>query len=112
MFPAAVTVSAVMVGGVRSLMFNVLVEVALLNEVIVPELVRLTVPAALLVMPVIVPVVLRLTVPVLVKLATVVELVDAPLMLTIPALASAEIDEVPPVMLSVPVDEFVNVPLP
>jgi len=44
-----------MVGGVRSLILSILAEPALLKLVIVPELVRLTIPLALLVMLVMAP---------------------------------------------------------
>jgi len=54
-FPAALTVNVVMVGGVRSLILSILAEPALLKLVIVPELVRLTIPLALLVMLVMAP---------------------------------------------------------
>ena len=86
--PAVLTVNEVMVGGVRSLMFNILVEAALLNVVIVPELIKFTMPFALLVMPVIAPEVFRLMVSVLVKFTVEVDEILAPVIDTVPALVS------------------------
>ena len=83
-------------------MLSVLVAVALLKAVIEPELVRLTVPPALLVMPVIVPVPVRFNVPVLVKFASRVVIGPPSVLVKVPALASVLMEEVPPI-LSVPV---------
>ena len=59
-------------GTLSALIFNTLVLVALLKLVIVPELVRLTVPPVLLVIPVIVPEPTKFIVPVFVKFANAV----------------------------------------
>ena len=89
MLPAVLTVSVVKVGTVGVvLMFNVLVEVALLKLVTVLEPEWLTVPPALLVMPVMVFVLLILIVPVFVKLARAIVVVPAPDRLIVLALAS------------------------
>jgi len=100
-----------MVGTVAALMFSVLVEVALVSAVIVPELARLIMPPELFVIPVIVPVPFKLSVPVLVKLARAVEMAPDPLMATVPALASVVTEQVPPIF-SVPVAAFVKLPVP
>ena len=105
------TVSVVMVGTVRALILSVLVDVALLNEVIVPELLRFTMPPALLVMPAIVPDPPRLRMPVLVKLARTVEIAPPLVTVTVPALVRVPIEQVPPIFklwLAV----FVNIPVP
>src|SRR5215207_4920970 len=92
-------------------MFSMLVAVALLKAVIVPELARFTVPPALLVIPVIVPVPLRFTVPVLVKFARAVEIWPAPVLVIVPALVSVVMEEVPP-RLRVPIALLVMAPPP
>ena len=78
MLPAALTVRVEIVGTGTALILSVLVEVALLKEVmvLVPE--WLTIPKALLVIPVIVPDPLIFIVPMLVKLARAVVLVADP----------------------------------
>ena len=104
-------VSVLIVGTVAALMLSVLVAVALLKEVIVPELLRLTMPAALLVMPAIVPVPPRLIVPVLVKLARAVVMLPEPVTKIIPALVRVAIEQAP-LMLSVLFAKLVNPPVP
>ena len=94
-----------------ALMLSVLVAAALLNEVIMPELLRLTMPAALLVMPAIVPEPLKFRVPVLVNLASAVLMAPKPLMVIFPALERVVTKQVPP-RLSVPVALLVKVPAP
>lgn len=94
MFPAVVVVKVV-IGTVAALMFNVLVAVALLNDVIVPELFRLTTPPALLVMPAIVPEPLRLIVPVFVKLPSAVVVVPLPVRSIVPAFVSVVMEHDP-----------------
>ena len=93
------------------LIFSVLVDVALLKLVIVPELLKLTVPPVLFVMPAIVPDPLRFIVPVFVKFASAVLIAPEPETVTVPALASV-VTELVPLMLSVPEDPFVNDPAP
>ena len=110
-FPAVLTFKVVMVGGVRSLILRVLVAVALLSVVIVPEFSRFTVPPALLVIPATVPVPLRLRVPVFVKFAKAVEIGPAPVLVIVPALARVLMETLPP-MLSVPPALFVSEPVP
>jgi len=100
--PAAVAVRVVMVGTVEALILSVLVAVALLNAVIVPEFARLTIPAALFVMPAIVPELFRLIVPVLVKFARRVEIAPDPVTPIVPALASVVTEEVPPMFNVLP----------
>lgn len=92
--PAADVVRVVM-GKVAALTLRVLVAVALLNDVIVPELVRLTIPPALFVMPVIEPEPLRLIVPVFVKLASAVVVVPLPVRSSVPALARVVMEHAP-----------------
>jgi len=97
--PANVAVSVVIVGTGLALMLSVLVAAALLNEVIMPELLRLTMPAALFVIPAIVPVPFKLMIPVLVKLARMVEIAP-PLvlvMVAVPAFVSVVMEQVPPI---------------
>jgi hypothetical protein len=83
-FPAALTVNVVIVGTVRALILSTLVEVALLKLVIVPELERLTIPPALLVIPVIVPDPPRLIMPVFVSLARAVLIAPLPVTSIVP----------------------------
>jgi len=99
-----------MVGTVVALMLSVLVAVALLRLVMVPELDKLITPAALLVMPEMVPEPLRFSVPVLVKLAKAVEIAPAFVMVTVPALARVVIDDDPP-KFKVPVALLVKLPV-
>lgn len=95
--PATVAVRVVNVGTVGvALIFNVLVAVALLKLVIVPEAVRLTIPLALFVIPVMALVPFRFTVPVLVKLASAVLMAPEPVIAVVPELASVETEQVPP----------------
>ena len=96
---------------VRSLIFSVLVVVALLKEVIVPELARLTMPPVLLVIPAIVPDPPRLRVPVLVKLASAVLMAPDPVIVIFPALLRVLIEQVPP-RLSIPEAPSVKIPVP
>ena len=100
-----------MEGGVRSLMLRVLVAVALLKAVIVPELLRFTVPPALFVMPVMVPVPFKFIVPVLVKFARTIVMGPAPVLVKVPALASMVIETGPP-RFSVPAAPLVKAPAP
>lgn len=97
------------VGTVTALILNVLVDVALLKLVMVPELLRFTIPAALLVIPAIVPDPFKFIVPVLVKLASTVVIAPEPLITVVPELVSVVIEQVP---LMLRVLEFVNVPNP
>ena len=92
-------------------MLSVLVEVALLKLVIVPEVARLTIPPALLVMPVIAPDPPRLIVPVLVKFASAVVILLVPLMAVVPAFVRVVIEQVPP-MFNVYVAALLSVPVP
>jgi len=103
------TVSVVNVGTARSLMFSMLAAVALLKLVIVPDVVRFTIP--LLVIPVIVPDPPRLSVSALVKFATAVEIFPAPLTVVVPLFVKVVIEQLPP-MLSVHVEAFANDPAP
>jgi hypothetical protein len=97
-FPAALTVRVLIVGTVGVvLILSVLVEVALLKLVIVPEVARLTMPPALLVIPAIVPDPPRLSVPVLVKLARAVVIAPVPVMAVVPELVRVAIEQVPPI---------------
>ena len=109
MFPAVVAVRVVIVGTVRSLMFRILVAVALLKDAIVPELTRFTIPPALLVIPVIAPEPVRLSVPILVKFARAVVIVPVPDFVIVPELARVVVDKVPP-LFKVP--RFVKAPAP
>jgi hypothetical protein len=109
--PAIVAVNVVIAGTVFALILNVLVEVALIKLVIVPELMRFTIPPALFVIPVMVPDPLRFSVPVFVKLATAVVVVPVPVRYTVPVLVKVVIEQVPP-MLRVPVAEFSIPPVP
>ena len=112
MLSAVVTVSVVMVGTVGVvLILSVLVAVALLKLVIVPEPEWFTIPAALLVMPVIVPEPLRLIVPVFVKFGNDVVLVAVPLIANVPEFVLVVIEDDPPVIFTVPV-VFAKVPVP
>ena len=86
-------------------------EVALLKLVIVPEFSRLTIPAALLVIPAIVPEPPKLIVPVFVKLARTVLIAPDPVIPIVPAFVSVVILDVPPTF-KVPVALFVNPPAP
>ena len=105
-------VSVVIVGTVGVvLIFKVLVALALLKLVIVPELDKFTIPAALFVIPAIVPDPLRLTVPVLVKFASAVLIAPEPDTLVVPELVNVVIEQVPPIF-KVPVAAFVNPPVP
>ena len=92
-------------------MLSMLVAVALLKELIKPELKRLTVPPALLVMPTIVPVPLRFIVPVFVKLARAVLMGPGPVLVKVPALAKTLMDDSPP-KLKAPAALLVNAPVP
>ena len=85
-----------------ALILSVLVAVALLKAVIVPELARVTIPTALLVIPVIAPEPLKFNVPVFVRLATAVVIVPVPEWLIVPELASV-LTEIAPVLVNVPV---------
>ena len=81
--------------------------------VIVPELFRLTIPAALLVTPAIVPDPDRLIVPVFVKPASRVDIAPAPVMVIVPLLFKPPVAEpmvAVPLILSVLA--FVKVPAP
>jgi len=101
------------VGTGLALMLSVLVAAALLNEVIMPELLRLTMPAALFVIPAIVPVPFKLMIPVLVKLARMVEIAP-PLvlvMVAVPAFVSVVMEQVPPIF-KVRVALLVSPPVP
>ena len=109
MLPATVAVRVVIVGTESALIFSVLVAVALLKAVIVPELARFTTPLALLVIPVIVPVPLRLIIPVFVRLTRAVVIVPTPDFVIIPALARVVVDKVPP-QFKLP--RFVKAPAP
>lgn len=106
-----VAVVSVVIGTVAVLIFRVLVAVALLNDAIVPELVRLTRPPVLFVMPAIVPDPFRLIVPVFVKFASTVEIAPAPVTPIVPALVTVAIEHAPP-MFTVFVAAFVRVPVP
>ena len=99
---------SVVIATVAATILRVLVAVALLNDVIVPELVRLTTPAALFVIPAIVPEPPRLIVPVFVKLARSVEIAPDPVTPIIPAFERAVTEQVPP-MFSVFAALLVNV---
>jgi len=92
-----------------ALMLSVLVEVALLKLVIVPEELKLTIPAALLVIPAMVPVPLRLIVPKLVRFARTVLMAPAPVMVAVPVFVNVVMELVPP-RLSVPA--LVSPPVP
>ena len=98
-----------MVGTVKALIFSVLVDVALLKAVIVPELDRLTIPAALLVIPAIVPLPPKLRVPVLVKLAVTVEIAPEPVTLIVPEFDNVVVETLPPVFR---VEALAKVPAP
>ena len=97
-----------MVGTVKALILSSLVAVALLNAVMVPELARLTIPAAL-VMPAMVPVPPKLRVPVLVKLAVTVESAPEPVTFIVPELDKVVVERVPPVFR---VEALAKVPAP
>jgi hypothetical protein len=111
--PAAVAVRVVIPGTVLAMMFSVLGLPALVKAVIVPELVRLTTPLALFVMPVIAPEPLRFSVSALMNLASAVVMV-VPVKLTVPLFvnppAVVPMEHVPP-RVSLQVFEFVNDPL-
>ena len=98
-----------MVGTLLALIFKTLVEVALLNVVIVPELERFTNPPALFVIPAIVPEPPKLIVPVLVKFAKTVDIAPDPEIAIVPAFDRVVIDTAPEVF-RVPL--FVNEPPP
>lgn len=93
-------------------MFSTLVAVALLKAVMAPELFRLTIPEALLVIPAIVPEPFRLIVPVFVKPAMRVEIAPAPEIAVVPELLKPPdvepMEHVPPIF-KVPL--FVKVPV-
>jgi len=91
------------------MILRMLDDPALLKLAMVPELVRLTIPAALLVMPAILPEPPRFKVPLLVKLASTVLMTPVPVMVVVPELANVVNELVPPIV-SVPV--FVKVPEP
>ena len=122
MFPATEVVRVVIVGTVLALILNVLVDVALLKLVIVPELARLTMPPALLVIPAIVPDPWRFNVPVLIKFKRTVLIAPEPVIVAVPKFVSNVIEQVPPIF-NVPVallvrllaparaDATVNIPL-
>ena len=87
---------------------------------IVPDELKLTIPAALLVIPAIVPVPLRLMVPVLVRFARAVLIAPEPVMVAVPVFVNVVMELVPPrlsvlVLVSPPVPESavatVKVPL-
>jgi len=87
-----------MVGTVSWLMFNVLVDVALLNEVMVPDAVILTIPPALFVIPVTVKVPFKFNVSVLVKLANTVVTDPDPVIFVVPALEYVPIEHAAPIL--------------
>ena len=101
----------VVIGTVAEAIFSVLVAVALLNDVIVPELVILKTPAALFVIPAIVPEPPRLIVPVFVKFASVVVNAPEPVTPIVPAFVRVATEQVPPI-LSVLAAVFDNAPVP
>lgn len=78
-----------------------LVAVALSKAVMVPELAKFTIPAALLVIPVIAPEPPKLRVPVFVKLAVAVEVAPEPVMFIVPELSNV-LTEIVPLLLNVP----------
>ena len=93
--PEAVAVSVVIVGTVAALMLSVLVDVLFVNAVIVPELAKLTIPPALLVMPVIAPDPLRFIVPVFVKFARTVVVEPLPVRSIVPKFARVVMEQAP-----------------
>jgi hypothetical protein len=106
----------VIVGTLLALIFKVLVEVALLKVVIVPELERFTIPPALFVIPAIVPEPPKLIVPVLVKFATIVDITPDPVIAIVPAFDRVLIDTAPevfrvPLFVNDPPPPIVNVPV-
>ena len=95
----------------RARILRTLEAAALLNALMAPELVRLTVPPALLVILAIVPDPLRLIVPVLVKFPSGIVMGPGPVLVIVPVLTRVEIETVPPT-LSVLAAPLLNVPVP
>src|SRR5215208_6279157 len=93
------------------MMLRILVAVALSKSLMRPELIRFTVPPALLVIPTTVPDPLRFRVPVLVKFARAVEMGPVANLLAVPALARVVMETVP-LMLREPDALLVKVPAP
>ena len=96
MLPAVLVVKVLIVGTVLSLILSKLEAVALLKLVIVPEVVKLTIPLALLVIPAIVPEPPRLIVPVLVRFAKTVVIFPDPVTAKVPELERVVIEQEPP----------------
>jgi hypothetical protein len=109
--PAAVAVS-VDIGMVLSLILSVLVEVALLKLVIVPEELKLTIPPVLFVIPAIVPDPCKLIVPVFVKLARAVEILAPLVIVIVPELVRVFIEVAVAGLLTFNMEALESVPDP